>query len=478
MKPDIAIRITLLTLAAMVPVSALADWKIQFDSVAAESLHMKYNDTLRGSFATRAEAEAYQRSRPLFEQHHSSIVGFDTVSPSAAKPRDLPGFVVDDKPQTRQLESSLNRSQADEQLTKRHNAQIKAQVDTGANGFQKNKDELFTVHSSVRLRYEDQTTNRSSYSTPKVRKLGPLAHLSDQELERRYQADEAEFQSLVQDAKRRGNNSAKQQVVRNQAEGDIREAATNWRNARIEAGVDAVFTGAGEGAAALGLKKTADAIDVADKGRTIYSGAREIAGTPSGATGQNNTEPSGPYDVAKSQGAYNSPWTPAPEPLNLESSQNFKSGANLNEFSNLDFTKVNSEKKQPTKQQEAEWNRIASSADTSHPRLVAGRPASENNSDSGNAGLVVAQTALGFAGPEAGVAMTSGKYAIESGAALENHSIYGNLVHQANDFDEGSAKYATFYTQRMRELKQDEEAIRAEQAQRVADREAATRQAK
>ena len=55
---------------------AYADWQIQFDAEAARVMYLGDN-TLRGSFATRAEADAYQKSRPKFEQDHSWPVGYD-----------------------------------------------------------------------------------------------------------------------------------------------------------------------------------------------------------------------------------------------------------------------------------------------------------------------------------------------------------------------------------------------------------------
>jgi hypothetical protein len=66
----------LLALAAVAPQAVLADWKIQFDSVANSTLRLGGN-TLRGSWCTRPEAEAYWNSQSGFEKQHSSIVGFD-----------------------------------------------------------------------------------------------------------------------------------------------------------------------------------------------------------------------------------------------------------------------------------------------------------------------------------------------------------------------------------------------------------------
>lgn len=51
-------------------------WHIQFDSEADRVMHLNGN-TLRGNFATRAEAEAYWRSRPAFDRKHSWVVGSD-----------------------------------------------------------------------------------------------------------------------------------------------------------------------------------------------------------------------------------------------------------------------------------------------------------------------------------------------------------------------------------------------------------------
>jgi hypothetical protein len=59
-----------------VPWLAYAQYHIQFDSEADRVLYLG-GVTLRGSWCTRAEAEAYQKSRPEFEQSHSWIVGND-----------------------------------------------------------------------------------------------------------------------------------------------------------------------------------------------------------------------------------------------------------------------------------------------------------------------------------------------------------------------------------------------------------------
>ena len=52
---------------------AHANWQIRFDSEANRVLHMG-GDTLRGNFATKEQCQAYQRSRPAFEQNHSTCV--------------------------------------------------------------------------------------------------------------------------------------------------------------------------------------------------------------------------------------------------------------------------------------------------------------------------------------------------------------------------------------------------------------------
>jgi hypothetical protein len=54
---------------------AYANWQVQFDSEANRVMHMG-GDTLRGNFATKEQCQAYQNSRPAFEQNHSTCVGY------------------------------------------------------------------------------------------------------------------------------------------------------------------------------------------------------------------------------------------------------------------------------------------------------------------------------------------------------------------------------------------------------------------
>lgn len=56
---------------------AYAEWQIQFDAEADRVMYMG-GDTLRGNFATKKQCLDYWRSRPYFEQHHSSCVGYDS----------------------------------------------------------------------------------------------------------------------------------------------------------------------------------------------------------------------------------------------------------------------------------------------------------------------------------------------------------------------------------------------------------------
>ncbi|HUT34357.1 MAG TPA: hypothetical protein VNE39_12800 [Planctomycetota bacterium] len=64
-------------------------YRIQYDAEANRVLQLGGN-TLRGNFATRAEAEAYQRSRPKFEQDHSWIVAPQAASPRPPEPPARP----------------------------------------------------------------------------------------------------------------------------------------------------------------------------------------------------------------------------------------------------------------------------------------------------------------------------------------------------------------------------------------------------
>ena len=62
---------------------AYANWQVQFDSEADRVMHMG-GDTLRGNFATKAQCQSYQNSRPDFEQKHSWCVGYDDSSNSGS----------------------------------------------------------------------------------------------------------------------------------------------------------------------------------------------------------------------------------------------------------------------------------------------------------------------------------------------------------------------------------------------------------
>jgi len=59
-------------------------WHIQFNSKADRELYMG-GITLRGNFASQAEAEAYQKSRPKFEYDNSWIVGPDRTTTGSSK---------------------------------------------------------------------------------------------------------------------------------------------------------------------------------------------------------------------------------------------------------------------------------------------------------------------------------------------------------------------------------------------------------
>lgn len=109
-----------LALAVIAPRAVLADWKIQFDSVANRTLRLGGN-TLRGSWCTRAEAEAYWNSQSWFEKQHSTIVGFDCGGQGQSQSRPelqllkgLLDFVFAPEPDTSRQEA-LARQQAEEQ---------------------------------------------------------------------------------------------------------------------------------------------------------------------------------------------------------------------------------------------------------------------------------------------------------------------------------------------------------------------------
>jgi hypothetical protein len=490
MKPDIVIRITLLTLAAMVPGSAFADWKIQFDSVAAESLHMKYNDTLRGSFATRAEAEAYQRSRPLFEQHHSSIVGFDTAPPPARMPPGVPVIAGDNKNQTNQLKSSLNRSLVDAAVLKQLNGNFNQTVAGRENGFEKDKNELFSVHSSTAPPvsfYGAKTTRGLVFTPPKTRPLGPLAGLTDEELARRYTNNAAEIQSLMLAAKRTIENNDRQQKARAGTEADIAVASNNWQAAKKEAMLSGGAAAVGEGLSVAGqsvknataktvLENTAKGVDYADKTKSLAGDAREVwDSVPHGPAETLRAQASDTFDVGNEHSTYKSGGLASPEPYRLTVDPNFKNSVTLNEFSNVNFTATGQPASPAAKKGpgDLEWKQAAASVRNPQPQLTMGpaAPPTDNGEsfDSKKAAIAAADAFVTLrASPGAGLAYTAGKYGIEAADAFERHNLYGGAVDQYNEDAQFNLDYANFRSQRIKELEQDQQNIRAEQARRAA----------
>jgi hypothetical protein len=111
-----------LAFAFLAPQAVRADWKIQFDSVANSTLRLGGN-TLRGSWCTRSEAEAYWNSQSGFEKQHSSIVGFDCggqgqdqtqTRPELQLLKGLLDFVFAPEPDTSRQEAQA-RQRAEEQ---------------------------------------------------------------------------------------------------------------------------------------------------------------------------------------------------------------------------------------------------------------------------------------------------------------------------------------------------------------------------
>jgi transposase-like protein len=358
--------------------------------------------------------------------------------------------------------NKLNSVKVDAAVLKQQNERFNEVVKGQESDFEKEKSALLSIHTSMHTYVQDQKTNHSSYSTPKVRKLGPLSALSVEELIKRYDDDTAEIDRIVMGAKRRGENEARRQVTRGGDEANIQEAGENWNNEKKEFAGNMGFAMAGELAHEAGDKMAENAIGITDQGRGILGGV--LDSSPNVAE-QNQKDQSGSYDVVKSEGTYNQPLSPQKKSYNPVSSQDFKDGVILNEFTNVDLTTLGNSHHRPSNW-DAEWKQAAASAEAPHPQLIASRDAPKNFNLSDAA--TVGETALSFAGPEAGLALTSGKFLIANGVALGNHSIYGNSVNQGTAFDEGSAQYANFYTQRLRDLGKDQEDIKAELAHRPA----------
>lgn len=121
-------------IAAMLLASrfACADWKIQYDAEANRVMWLGGN-TLRGSWCTRAEAEAYWNSQGSFERSHSKIVGFDCQGGSGGASAGTPEqqavqgilggllkFIFEDPGTSRQEEierqNALERRREEEQI--------------------------------------------------------------------------------------------------------------------------------------------------------------------------------------------------------------------------------------------------------------------------------------------------------------------------------------------------------------------------
>ncbi|MHB8108869.1 MAG: hypothetical protein ACYDHW_02425, partial [Syntrophorhabdaceae bacterium] len=81
-----AISIVTLLIFFIFPVSGIADWKVYYTGKAAKM----FGSYGRGNFATKAQCEAYQMSRPGFERNNSYCSGYDTA-PSPSSKQGKPG---------------------------------------------------------------------------------------------------------------------------------------------------------------------------------------------------------------------------------------------------------------------------------------------------------------------------------------------------------------------------------------------------
>lgn len=116
------IGIIILTLAVITPEAALADWKVYYTGDAARM----FGSGGRGSFATRAQCEAYNNSRPPFERNNSYCSGFDTPSssppaanrrtPAPSPPIGDGGAAARDKEEQRQLQLQREEQFSEDQI--------------------------------------------------------------------------------------------------------------------------------------------------------------------------------------------------------------------------------------------------------------------------------------------------------------------------------------------------------------------------
>jgi len=107
------IAIFILTLAAIAPEAALADWQIYFTGRAQGM----FGAGGRGNFATQSQCEAYRSSRPGFERNNSYCSGFDHPSytpPGQSRPSGDDGAAAREQEKQRQLQ--LQREQKEREL--------------------------------------------------------------------------------------------------------------------------------------------------------------------------------------------------------------------------------------------------------------------------------------------------------------------------------------------------------------------------
>lgn len=125
---------TIFSAIIMLTVSHLAsaNCQVQFDSEADRVLHLG-GDTLRGNFATKAQCQAYQNSRPAFEQNHSYCVGCDDRSDSGSKVtppgsssgnrRGRGGNAASEAEQEKALKESREAYEAEQERTRKEQAE-------------------------------------------------------------------------------------------------------------------------------------------------------------------------------------------------------------------------------------------------------------------------------------------------------------------------------------------------------------------
>jgi len=380
--------------------------------------------------------------------------------------------------------NTLNSVKTDSATVAQQYKRFNESVTTQETGFDKERKELFSIHTSAgpMVSYSG-LSNSAAFTPPKTRELGPLAGLTDDQLNQRYAQDEAEIKKWTLAQQRSLDNTARRRKVEADIQANMAETSTNWEAAKKRAAVDAAFAVGGGVLSAAGksvekpvakavLETTAKGVDYTDKTRSLAGDAKDVwDSTPHGTEETPRVQSSDTFDIVNPNSTYKSGGLASPEPYHLTVDPNFKNSVTLNEFSNVNFTAVDN----PASKNgisAAEWKQAAASVRTTQPQLTIGLAAPADNGESFDKqkfSMALADAGITLvAGPEAGLGYSAGKFAIDAGDTYARNAIDDRLMDQSFKNDIFNDEDAEWTTDRIQKLKEDEQNIRAEQARRTA----------